>query len=358
MPSRISLHTISGHVLASNRRPISDASVSLDGKIVAHSGNDGYFSVDVGKPSTRVALTFAIDGFVSNTRVYNSMEGSGHLVVMWPIAYRVKFDPSRDLDVELGLSRIRIPANAIAGPDGNKPGGPVALQYTWFDVSSPLQRAAAPGDFSGQMRDRSVRRLNSFGIFDIAVLDSKGRALGLGRGASIDLSIPVPRKLAPKAPRQIGFFDFDTVSGYWIEAGHYDFSADTLHYNGTITRLPGVHNLDDPQDTTCVTVQVLNMWDSLPLPNMTVTAAGANYTSTGITNASGYVCLLVQRNASFSVNAYGGNYMTPSPATFTSPNFSSAASDCGDAVRCPLLGPVYADLIVGTGFRMMENEQA
>jgi hypothetical protein len=94
--------------------------------------------------------------------VYDGKAAGGvNSVVIWPIAYRVKFDPARDLDVELGSSRIQVPANVLAGPGGEKPSGPVALQFTWFDVTSPFQRAAAPGDFSGQMLDGSIRRLNS-----------------------------------------------------------------------------------------------------------------------------------------------------------------------------------------------------
>lgn len=353
------LPIINGVVLDNNRRPVSKVKISLKGKVAAESGADGSFSVPLAKlvkAESRVALTFAAEGYVSNTKMYDPKVAGINIVVIWPVAHSVKFDPSRDFDIELGSSRIQIPANVLAGSDGKKFSGPAALRYTWFDVTSPLQRAAAPGNFSGQMLDRSVRRLNSYGIFDFAVNDLKGRLLSLVRGAKIDLSIPVPRTLAPKAPKQVGYFDFDTVTGLWMQVGTFQFAPNTMSYNGSVTSFGGAHNLDDPQDTTCVTIQVVMQWNSAPLPNMSVTAHGPQYDSTGTTNAFGQVCLLVQRNASFTVDAFGGNYTTPLPLPiFTSPNFSSAASDCGDSVKCPLLGTVYADIATG-GVGLWRND--
>ncbi len=132
------------------------------------------------------------------------------------------------------------------------------------------------------------------------------------------------------------------------------FRRNTLTYNGSVTSFGGAHNLDEAQDTVCVTVLVVNQWDSTPLANMWVTAHGAQYDFTGTTGSDGTVCLLVQRNASFTVDAIGtsssgSSFGTPNPPTFTSPDFSSGAGDCGDPDRCPLVGTVYADLIVGVG---------
>jgi|SRR6185437_3401504 len=157
---------ISGHVLDNNRRPVGKVKVSLKGKIVAESGNDGAFSVNLVKAETRVAITFVAEGYVSNTRVYDSRAGAGNTIVIWPIAYRVRFDPSRELDIELGSSRIRIPENGLTGRGGKKFNGAVELQFTLFDITSPFQRAAASGDFSGRLPDGRIQRLNSYGIFD------------------------------------------------------------------------------------------------------------------------------------------------------------------------------------------------
>jgi hypothetical protein len=142
-----------------NQRPVSKVKISLKGKVVGESGNDGSFSVTLATTESRIALTFAADGYVSNTRVYEAKAmGNGNTVVIWPIAYRVKFDCSRELDIELGSSGIRIPASVLTGPGGDKLNAPVVLQFTLFDVTDRSQRAAASRDFSGQMLDGSIRR--------------------------------------------------------------------------------------------------------------------------------------------------------------------------------------------------------
>jgi hypothetical protein len=354
-----------GRVVDNQQHPVNKVRIFMKGKAVGETGSDGTFSITLVRAEPRLVLTFAAEGYVSNTRVYDSKAaGNGTTIVVWPIAYRLKFDSSRELDVELGSSRIKIPANVLNGPNGEKLNEPIMLQFTLFDITNQLQQEVAPGDFSGRLLDGSIRRLNSFGIFDLDLRDFKGRSLSLRRGTKIELSIAIPPKLVGKTPRQVGFFDLDEETGRWIQVGNFELAPNTLTYNGSVTRFGGAHNLDTPQDTTCVTVQVVNMSNGAGMPNFSVTAHGPQYSSNGTTNASGFACLLVQRNASFTVDAWGtigtSHYMTPTPATLTSPNFSSGAADCGNGcTTCPFLGTVYVDLITGTGekhFQQITND--
>jgi hypothetical protein len=349
--------TIAGYVFNKARQPVGQVNVSRSGRVVARTADDGSFLVRLTKPEGRVALTFALANHVANTRVISgAVASSGHVVVIWPIAQFIEFDSTRDLDVGFGGSRVRLPANALRGQGGRPFKERARLSFTLFDVTLPFQRAAAPGDYSGRLSDGSVRRLNSFGIFDLSIQDSRGPALELVDGASATLSIAVPSTIRPPIPRRIGFFDFDSMEGLWLQVGSFDFERSSLSFNGTITRFADAngntqHNLDDPQDTACVTVQILNTWNLVPMANMTVQAQGAQFTFTGTSNASGFVCLLVQKNASFTVSAYGqvgsSNYATPFPPTLTAPNIISGATDCGDPVKCPNVGAVYVDLVVG-----------
>lgn len=342
---------IIGYVLDNNQRPVNKVKISRKGKIVAESEDDGFFSVTLAKTECRAALTFMKEGFVYNTKVFNSKSQSKRIIIIWPIAYQCKFNPSQELDIVLGGSRIQVPANALVGIDGKKIKDSAILQFTWFDVTKQFDRAAASGDFTGKMLDGKITRLNSYGIFDLGLFDQKGRSLKLQSGAVIDLSIPVPPKLIKQSPKSVGFFSFDTSSGIWVQSGNFNFIPRTLTYNGSITRFGGSHNLDDPQDTTCVTIQVVRMWDNAPMPDFYVIANGSQWYSWGTTDANGFVCLLVQRNASFTAESSGSlgmsDYDTPEPATFTAPDFSSGEIDCGNPVLCPFLGTVQVDLIVG-----------
>lgn len=355
--------TIAGHVLDRDKRPVGKVKIMLKGKVVAESGSDGFFSVTLARAAERVALTFVADGYVPNTRVYNAKSaGNGSTVIIWPIAYRVKFDPTRDLDIELGGSRIQIPADTLVDGGGVRPRNTVELRFTLFDITSAFQRSAAPGDFSGRMLDRSIRRLNSYGIFSSGLHDLKGRPLDLRRGTSINLAIPVPPQLTKDLPKQVGYFDFDAAAGLWNQVGNFDLAPNTLTYNGSVTSFGGEHNCDIPQDTVCVTLHVQDSWGN-PLPNANVTAHGAQYSSQGTSNANGDVCLLVQRNASFWADAWGqlgSTIFTSAPfaqQNFTSPNFSSGAGDCGSSDLCPTVGNLLVDYAVGLLLANLEERR-
>src|SRR5438067_1985431 len=102
--------TIAGHVINNDRRPVKNVAILYQGKRITETRNDGFFAAELATSETRVALTFIADGYVVNTKVYGSRVAStGNTIVIWPIAYRIRFDPSRELDIDLGGSRIRAP---------------------------------------------------------------------------------------------------------------------------------------------------------------------------------------------------------------------------------------------------------
>ena len=343
---------ITGHVTDPELRPVAGAQIHFQGRQVAVSGTDGYFAVKVAKPTARMALTVVAEGYVPNTQVFSARaNGNGNTIVVWPKAYTVAFDPRLGLDVELGGSRIQVPAKSLLDTKGRLYEKQVKLEFTLFDITRSIARAAASGDFSGRMMDGSIQRLNSFGIFYLDLVGVDKARLTLRPETKIDLSIAVPRVLAPLAPKVVPFFEFDRLDGRWVQVGEFGFVPSDLVYNGSVTRFGGVHNLDSAQDTICVTLQVVRSFNNMPMPFMNVTAHGLQYDSYGTTDANGFVCLLVQRNATFTATAsgsVGGSYYgTPLPSTFTSPNFSSGASDCGNATTCPLLGFVFVSLITG-----------
>ncbi len=343
---------IQGRVVDRNGRPLGKTAISLREKVAAESGPDGRFMVPLPKAEARVALTFQSAGHVANTRVFDPLAQNREVVVLFPIEHRMKFEASRGLDVKPGGAHLRIPAGALVGPDNRPFAGPAELHFQWFDVTDPAQRRAASGDYSGKLLDGRGCRLDSYGIFYLDIQGAKGEPLHLNREASIELSLEIPTKLRAAAPREVGFFELDTTDGRWVQAGAFTAAPNLASYHGRLSRLgKRLYNLDLPHNTTCVTVRVINLYDSAPRPNMAVVAHGLQSDSYGTSDANGYACLVVKRNAPFTAEAsgwYGGSlYVTPTPAQLTAPNIGSDAQSCGDPMRCPFVGNIVVDLIVG-----------
>jgi hypothetical protein len=204
------------------------------------------------------------------------------------------------------------------------------------------------GDFTAQMSDKSTRMLESFGVFEIAAVDAKGRRANLAHGKTARFDFPLPRALRDRAPKRTGLFSFDIESGFWVEEGEAVLT-EQLVYSGTINRFDWDWNLDNPLDTTCITVKFVDVYGSNagPIANALVEATGVTYNtiSSGYTNNQGLVCLLVKINSAITIKAYDPAYPGTfiGPLTATSPNIVSGASDCGDATLCPLIITVEQD---------------
>jgi len=353
--------TISGRVVDNDRRPVSKVRVSLAGALVAESAEDGFFSVSLSKAEPRVALSFAASGYVTNTRVCDARTDVKSIFVIWPIAYSVKFDSTRELKIELGGAHIQLPAHALISPDNEKFSGPAELHFTLFDVTNPAQRAAASGDFSGRLLDGTIRRLVSFGIFDLDIGDANGRPLTTRPEANLAVSIPVPRKLVPNAPPKTGFFGFDLNEGRWVQEGDVVLAGHT--YNVTLPHsLKGPWNVDAVLQgpyvgpvlqafvAQCVLFTVNYVGTGKPVPGATfyVVANGKSYDVSGNTNSAGEVCLVVQGGDSISVRAYGlgaySDYSTPPYAIPTFTALTSGSGDCSNPSACQQI-PVPVDIV-------------
>jgi hypothetical protein len=343
---------LAGHVVDHNGKPVAGAQISHAGKVIGKSARDGRFKVTLAAEGRRMAVTFTARGHIPNTRLFDSRAtGGGTVVVVWPIANRVTFDARQGLAISFSRSSIRIRPGTLIDGQGKPLGEGAVLEFTLLDVTNPTERPAIPGDFKGLMRDRSLVQLNSFGVFELNVLDRRGRPAALVRGEAIDLSIAVPERLAPKAPKKMPYFDFDRITGNWVEVGSFEWAMSTLTYNGRVERFGGAQNLDDPTMVTCVTIRTVDDWFHNPLPFASVTAQLSQSNSYGVSDANGYVCLLVERNAPFSVTGWvmvGSSYYgSIAPMNFMAPNIQSGAADCGDPVKCPYLGDLQLSLVVG-----------
>jgi hypothetical protein len=239
-----------GRVIDDAARPVANARIIRLGQVVAEAGMDGSFSVTL-NGKDRDALTFVHEDYVPNTRVYFGRRPAAGNVVLWPVAHKVRFDAARDFSATLDGAEIRIPADALITAGGRPVAGSVVLSFTLFDVTNPLQRLAAPGDFTGRLRDGSIRPLNSYGIFRIDMMDARRQAVRVRPGVSVALSIPIPRPLVKNAPKQAGYYVFDPADGMWIESGRFELSPTRPAYVSRIGRLVygdgGAGNVDVPK---------------------------------------------------------------------------------------------------------------
>ncbi len=341
----------SGRLVNERRRPVAHGQIIRAGKIIGTTGKDGVFAFDMAANGKRIPVTFAAPGYVSNTRLFDSRAaGNGTTVVIWAIANRITFDAELGLEIGFGSTSIRVEPGSLVDGKGARLGKGTVLEFTHFDITNQRQRAAITGDFKGQMKDRTLVQLNSFGVFELNIRDRKGGEAALAQGRTIELAIAVPERLAPRAPKTIPFFDFDRGTGNWVEVSNFAWSPNTLTYNGHVERFGGAQNLDVPARTTCVTIRTMDYWGNV-VPFASVTVQLSQSTSYGTSDANGYVCLLVERNMPFTPTAYAdvgsSHYTTTGPTVFMAPDIASDTTNCGDPTLCPYLGDLPLDLAVG-----------
>jgi hypothetical protein len=344
--------SIQGRVVDSSQSPVAGVQVRAPGKAPAITNAQGEFELSGLSPTPRLAVSFSAPGFVNTTQVYevSAVRRGVNVVVIWPRSEAVPADAA--LGGKISFSQgggLTLPPNALVDSNGTTMTGQVQVRLTYLDVSDPAQLDAAPGDFTAQMSDGALRKLESFGIFEIVVTDSAGRPVELARGQTAALELPIPRSFLGRAPETSGLFSFDPSRGLWVEEGR--LSRNDLVYSGTIDRFDWSWNADIPEETTCMTFKVVRPWvNNQPEPNCLVEATGVGYgsKSKGHTDVNGLVCLLVKRNSQVKLQAFSTENPTyvSVPKTVTSPDIASGAQDCGDEERCPLT-IIPLDIIVG-----------
>lgn len=346
--------SVTGRVVDPNNTPVSGAEVSVTGRTPVLTNSKGEFSIPDLADTERLVVNFIAPGFMNTTRIYavRQSSGGGNTVVIWPRAKAVQLDAERGGRVSFADGGgVTIPPNSLVDGDGVPIKGPVMVSLTQLDVSDARQLKGMSGDFKAQMSDKSVRMLESLGVFEIVVADDKGRRADLAPGRTARFDLPVPKSLRPRAPRRSRLFSFNNESGFWIEEGEVVLT-EQLVYSGTITRFDWDWNVDNPLDTTCITVKFIDIYGSNagPIAGALVEATGVTYNtiSSGYTNSQGLVCLLVKINSAITIKAYDPNYPGTyiGPLNVQSPNIVSGASDCGDPVLCPLVITVQQDAVM------------
>lgn len=350
-----------GRVVDPRNTPVSGAQVRIPGRDAVLTDSKGEFSIRGLAPTERLAVSFSATGFMDTTRIYKVGESSRGIntVVIWPRAVRVSLDARRGGKLTFPGGTVNFPARALVDERGRAINGKVRVSFSALDVSDRRQLRSAPGDFTARMRNKRIRQLETFGVFEVVVEDSEGRRANLAKGRKAAVELFIPRALRGRAPRQVGLYSFDKSNGLWVEEGTLELNSVRPAFNGSIDNVTTSWNADMTLDTVCMKVKILKE-DGTPAPIGTrVEAEGVDYTGTSptgyVTDASGEVCLLVKKcMATVRVVAYDQNNaaVNSCPVRIGTPCTNNAASDCSDPSQCPLQpeeiilpgGTLYHDL--------------
>lgn len=323
-----------GRVVSTSGAPLPGVKVMMGGETVAVTDAGGFYKINNTTLRTKNAATFSAEGYVNNTRILRPGDSPFFPVVLAPVGNRVTFQAQQGGTFTLNKSVINIPPNAFVDSGGGTVAGPVELEFTLLDVTQPMERDSAMGQYTGRMLDGSIRPLQSYGVFDWRVRKNN-EVVRLAPGAVVGVRIPIPRLLLREAPNRMGIFSIDNMSGIWVQTGWFDIGEGRLTYNGTITAMNGF-NLDIVGPGTCITIKLVSFggWP-LDLSGFNVTASGTGYSAEGTTDSSGRVCLVVKQGDSVTIHAYKGSYASyPLYNYITAPTTNSDEDDCGDPVKC------------------------
>lgn len=354
---RAKIHMIRGRVVDPQNNPVKGAQVRVPGRPAVLTNRKGEFKIRGLARTERLAVSFTAPGFMDTTRIYKVGESSritGNVVVIWPRAAPASLDAERGGRLSFPGGAVSFPPNALVDGRGRPLRGRVKVAFSTLDVSDRRQVRSAPGDFTARMRDKRIRQLETFGVFEVYVEDSKGRRVNLAPGRRATVELFIPRTRRPAAPRVTGLFSFDTDSGLWIEAGTLQATGQQASYETPLTNIITTWNADDPVETTCLKLQVLYDNNQPAPPGTKVEAEGVSYSGSSpvayTSGTNGEVCLLVKRCATVRVTAFdpANPAINSCPLNIQTPCPTVNVATCDDPTLCHLHPqPLYIPIVLG-----------
>ena len=347
---------VSGHVRDPMAQPLHGVRVSI-GDQSTLTNFDGHFGLPVDLVEERVLVNFRLDGY-ARVQTPLSVEALGNntvMQVMAPVDFVGTFNAEDGLEVlvEEGGPTVGLPAGSYVDVDGNPYTGVVHVEATSYDLLSAIDAGgellATPGDFSATSADGAQGHLESFGMFQVNLMDDAGSGLQVPSPAPVVL--PVQTRGSSDTPvvgDVVPAWSYDEVLGTWIEGpsgtvidveGVLSYQFDAPHFS--------TWNCDRPIQTHgCLTGTVVDSSEE-PRSGATVRAVGVTYisTTTARTGQDGDFCLEVKNGEtvwteiSYSIAGQAATQRTD-PITI-SPGTASCSLG---AETCDDLGVVTVDI--------------
>lgn len=336
--------SISGRVVDPQDHAVAGVEVRLGNRLMGVTDRNGTFVIRTIPTNDRLAVSFSVRNYIATTRVYDTRSNPSitDVVMIWPRSAPLPLNATRGGTLTFPAGTLTIPPRSLLDDRKRPIEGDVRVSFSAFDVTDPVQYRSAPGDFTARMRDNSIRRLETFGVFEIYVEDARGNRADLAEGKRAEVELVVPESLRP--PETVGSYSFEAASGLWVEAGAFQLNQ-RRRLATTLSTLQVAWNADDLLNTTCIQVTADCGCINVPTSGFKVQGQGVDYAH--FFNAVKDECVDVKTNATLSLTPIHPN-MNPVGVEITTPdtltNCNTPSSCRKVAFRCPSPSPVIATL--------------
>ena len=229
------------------------AAVVVNGQTAKTDGN-GFFSVQA--PITgRYVMTIDSEGFATFSRVVDS----GLTGQTWALVSTQSqpVDPKSVIDLvdrrpELERKQrrgthIRVPANALVGPGGTPPAGPLTAHIATLFIDE----GEAPGDWGAMLGGKEMN-LISYGATFVEFRDAAGTKYNLANGMQADVEMFAPGPMVKGAPANARLWSYDTTDGYWKESGGSKFNPGSGSFVGSVRHFSTINTDLEKDNAACL----------------------------------------------------------------------------------------------------------
>lgn len=331
---------IRGRVVDPSNTPVAGVRAQVPGRAATFTDATGEFTIADPPRSNRLAVSFSAPRFIDTTRIYDSRQQAGitDVLVIWPRSAPLRLDAERGGRLTFPAGHVTFPPRALIDEQGRPIRGDVDVSFSTFDVTDPRQYQSAPGDFTARLRDNSIRRLDTFGVFEIYVADNNGRRARLANGQTVAVALTVPEPLQTIVPDIVDSYRFEETTGLWIEEGTLTLAGNELQTD--LTTIENPWNADLVMETTCINVTLDCKCGTAPA-DFSVAGEALNY-SFEATKAD--PCENVKRNDTVDLTPSHD----PKAVTITTPDLTTNCFDkgsCRDVIfHCAKKDAVNEDL--------------
>lgn len=147
--------------------------------------------------------------------------------------------------------RVRVPANVLVDPAGNKPTGSLTVHLATLDISD----GEAPGDWGGWINGHETN-LTSFGAGFVEFVDGTGAKYNLKPGASAEVEFTAPPAMLASAPANVPTWSYNPATGYWELNGSAVLKSATGSYVNNVQHFSTINTDLEKEDAACLGVMI------------------------------------------------------------------------------------------------------